>query len=348
MVVLAIALVVGVLVVVWFMMGFRSSKSRRNLAEEVYEMDDVRMEIEKGHIPHVGTYTHVMFSDDGQEENNAVIELLNCIDEAKRVPDEVYMLMLRLCMTANEMNVDTGDVGNMRWPPGMVQVASLRATASKRPEVFGKMLLAHVEGDLGVPIVVIRGTSSTQDWLCDAQIKKEPLSVILQDSKLKGSVHVGFGYLYRSMCRQIIECLLRVANTQGGLENVIVTGHSLGAAIATLAAYHIHKWSQGRLRVMLFTFGSPRVGDKAFAKDFSSITGIHSLRVVNEKDYVTEIPPNINGYAHVHYKVSVDISPRTVGLPDDYSEHNLYTYMFSFDPDAQDIVCATEFLSIKS
>ena len=67
-----------------------------------------------------------------------------------------------------------------------------------------------------------------------------------------------------------------------------MTGHSLGAALATLAADRYGN-VQG-----VYTFGSPRVGDGAFKKNFE----VEAYRIVNNKDIVTRVPPP-GRYKHV-------------------------------------------------
>jgi len=66
------------------------------------------------------------------------------------------------------------------------------------------------------------------------------------------------------------------------------TGHSLGAALATLAADRYGN-VQG-----LYTFGSPRVGDQDFKADFK----VNTYRFVNNSDIVTRVPPP-SMYCHV-------------------------------------------------
>jgi pimeloyl-ACP methyl ester carboxylesterase len=62
-------------------------------------------------------------------------------------------------------------------------------------------------------------------------------------------------------------------------------GHSLGAALATLAAYKYRDRAQG-----LYTFGSPRVGNGSFANALiSSLPNI--CRFVHHRDFVTTVPP---------------------------------------------------------
>jgi len=60
-----------------------------------------------------------------------------------------------------------------------------------------------------------------------------------------------------------------------------LTGHSLGAALATLAAARLGA-VQG-----LYVFGSPLVGDRAFADAFP----VRAFRIVHHRDIVARVPP---------------------------------------------------------
>jgi hypothetical protein len=66
------------------------------------------------------------------------------------------------------------------------------------------------------------------------------------------------------------------------------TGHSLGAALATLAADR-YPHAQG-----LYNYGSPRVGDDKFKENFK----VTSFRMVNNSDIATRVPPP-GFYEHV-------------------------------------------------
>lgn len=76
------------------------------------------------------------------------------------------------------------------------------------------------------------------------------------------------------------------------------TGHSLGAAIATLAAYEFHRL-ESRAPVALYTFGSPRSGGTDFARYVGSNTEYQIYRIVNSADIVTRVPPLFFGFRHV-------------------------------------------------
>lgn len=101
-----------------------------------------------------------------------------------------------------------------------------------------------------------------------------------------GLVHEGFAKAVRALKPQIIEWLGR-AKPDGS--KLILTGHSLGAAMATLAAT---MWRPA----WLVTIGSPRVGDPAFV---ASVAATHTVRFVDCCDAVTEVPLEFGGYRHV-------------------------------------------------
>jgi triacylglycerol lipase len=79
------------------------------------------------------------------------------------------------------------------------------------------------------------------------------------------------------------------------------TGHSLGAAAATVAAVMCEQ--SGTHVSGLYTYGSPRVGDADFAASFRGFfpgdAGRDYQRFVNERDLVTRVPPEPFGYRHV-------------------------------------------------
>ncbi|GMT04641.1 hypothetical protein PENTCL1PPCAC_26815, partial [Pristionchus entomophagus] len=86
--------------------------------------------------------------------------------------------------------------------------------------------------------------------------------------------------------------------------SLILTGHSLGGALASLAAAQTVKIGRCSVsQVKLYTFGQPRVGTYQFSKNFDDL-GIESYRIVHGSDAVPALPPckknkkipaNVNG-----------------------------------------------------
>jgi len=141
-------------------------------------------------------------------------------------------------------------------------------------------------GPDGSRYVAFRGTQAGKwrDLLSDLNAKLEPFAG-------ETKVHLGFLKAYRSLERQIGDWLAE--NAAGPL---IATGHSLGAAMATvMAAAHPE--------ATLVTFGSPRVGNAAFAAGFAGRT---VRRYVDCADFVTTVPPELIGYIHIGEPLYID------------------------------------------
>ena len=137
--------------------------------------------------------------------------------------------------------------------------------------------------------VVYRGTQSTQDWIDDFQFKK------INYDELSCQVHKGF---YEGEQSVITEVLTEVYNLHElyPTYRIVVTGHSLGAALATLTAYDI---VQSGLNVQLINFGCPRIFDKACAKYASNIIN-KIVRVTHYKDIVPHVPLMSMDYYHTY------------------------------------------------
>ena len=105
------------------------------------------------------------------------------------------------------------------------------------------------------------------------------------------AVHAGFQAALNEVWEEASEKLARYREET---ENeIFFTGHSLGAALATLA---ISRSSGGN--ASLYTFGSPRVGNRAFAERLGSRAGLGQFRLVDRNDLVTRVPAALFWYAH--------------------------------------------------
>ena len=126
-----------------------------------------------------------------------------------------------------------------------------------------------------------------RDWLTDARFARRGFD----DA---GRVHAGFG-----------AALERI---WPGLESVLAqaprwwcTGHSMGAALAALAAVRIGR--RGNTLAALATFGQPRTGCANFALRLDALP---CVRVVNACDLVPRMPPERLGFAHAGTLLHLD------------------------------------------
>ncbi|MFA0248116.1 lipase family protein [Vibrio sp. 10N.261.45.A4] len=125
-------------------------------------------------------------------------------------------------------------------------------------------------------VLAFRGTEATS--LND--IKSDAKATITK-CKSPGKVHEGFHEAFESVEEELGVALSKLTEAKP----LFITGHSLGGALATIAAKRL-KFDFGI--AACYTFGSPRVGDKEWISTIK--TPIY--RVVNAADSVTMLPPN--------------------------------------------------------
>ena len=135
-------------------------------------------------------------------------------------------------------------------------------------------------------MIVFRGTQPNELSDIIADIKAWP-----SESDTVGNVHSGFKGELDKIYPDISNWL------KNKNKNLVITGHSLGAAMATLFA---SRQETKDYDVKLYTFGSPRVGNDEWAEQFANI---EAYRFVNNNDIVCTVPP-FGYYTHVgelHY-----------------------------------------------
>ena len=86
-------------------------------------------------------------------------------------------------------------------------------------------------------------------------------------------------------------------------KDLVITGASLGGALATIAAIELH--SKITSISELHTYGSPRVGDINFSM-FVKTRIPNSLRVVHNRDIVPHVPLISQNYHHISFEVLFD------------------------------------------
>jgi V8-like Glu-specific endopeptidase len=138
-------------------------------------------------------------------------------------------------------------------------------------------------------LVCFRGTESTADWL--SNLKVIPKAV----NELGSSVHAGFWEQFEALRPQ----LERLMSTRNQLP-LLVTGHSLGGAIAALAAA---SWAASRNLQALYTYGQPAVARDRALDQLADALGGRYHRLVNNSDIVPRVPP---GYRHAGHLLHFD------------------------------------------
>lgn len=93
------------------------------------------------------------------------------------------------------------------------------------------------------------------------------------------------------ICKNIFDY---ISNHIDEIDDYIVCGHSLGAAVATLCAFHIEKVFPGRVKC-LYSFASPMIGNQNFANVFNPLLEEKTFRIANVNDSVPYLPGSTPG-----------------------------------------------------
>ncbi len=152
-----------------------------------------------------------------------------------------------------------------------------------------------------IAFVSFRGTQNAIDWQHDVDALYQSYGLV----NGAGDVHRGFLAVYQTL-RESVGASLAAACQ--GCDRLLVTGHSMGAALALLAAPDIAtNILPGKIPALL-TFAGPRVGLLEFHRFFNNLIPI-CFRVVASGDIVPDVPlfvPPIFWYEHVGAEVKVD------------------------------------------
>ena len=133
-------------------------------------------------------------------------------------------------------------------------------------------------------IIVFRGTMNPKEWIANIQARQVDYP---RSRQIQGRVHTGFFRLYQQLAGQVRQ----VAEQLNPKLPCYVAGHSLGGALATLAAADLAtNYADLTRQLSLYTYASPRVGNEAFATSMRDAVP-NSYRVINFADVVPMVPP---------------------------------------------------------
>lgn len=174
------------------------------------------------------------------------------------------------------------------------------------------------------PIVVIaaRGTTSLMDWMCNASAYQTQFRDATDLPVKNVEVHAGF-------YRQFIALLSKLdVDLQKHLKNggkVLCCGHSLGGAISTIAA--LNYGNTYPKQVWHASFGSPRVGNKAFREAYTKCAKLQA-RLKHSRDPVPAVVPPID-YWHVSQETHLGEPDPCSDIPIllDVGDHNMGKYV---------------------
>jgi len=151
---------------------------------------------------------------------------------------------------------------------------------------------AFVGSSTGNIVVAFRGSTNIPNWIDNLNFAKKK-----EYPKCSGcEVHGGFYDAWTSVQDNVVAAVKSEVKSQPSAK-IFVTGHSLGAAMAVLAAAELH-YTQGYPIEAVYTYGEPRVGNTAFKNFYNQGTHL-SWRVTHWQDPVPHLPLQIMGFTHI-------------------------------------------------
>ncbi|KAJ6799157.1 putative phospholipase A1-Ibeta2, chloroplastic [Iris pallida] len=246
----------------------------------------------------------------------------------------------------------TSSVDLPRWVAGAVA-----PWMTQRSSWFGYVAVCDNEREIARMgrrdiVIALRGTATCLEWAENFRAGLVPLESSGEEED-DSKVANGFLSLYKtsrpgvpSLSAMVVEEVRRLTELYKGEElSITITGHSLGGAIALLVADELTTRLPQAPPIAVFSFGGPKVGNRAFA-DRLDKKGVKALRVVNSNDVVPRVPGVLpreelgrrigrpmDGYAHFGAELRVDSrsSPYLKPDADPNCCHDLESYLHLVD-----------------
>ncbi|KAJ3087771.1 hypothetical protein HDU96_004371, partial [Phlyctochytrium bullatum] len=178
--------------------------------------------------------------------------------------------------------------------PKLVMSALATPTKHMNTSIFGRLRAAVTHNETTRTAIVVFGGSDLFDGLST----NLGLWNMTNINGTAAQVNEGISIAYFSIELQANRLLRDALKQCSSCDTVAFTGHSMGGAVATLAAFqHATRGSLGGRRIRLYSFGSPSIGNDAFWEAFNRTGAVASyIRFVNGRDSIP-LAPNVAPYS---------------------------------------------------
>lgn len=174
-----------------------------------------------------------------------------------------------------------------KWPLSAPYVLVSEFSATTPKHVVERFGFVATRSDTRNAYVVFRGTVTLGDWLADAEFGH------VSQQHGWGNTEHGFTSMYDDCSPAILTALRSLP----AFDRVIVTGHSLGGALATLCCADIRATLGAT--TTLYALAAPRTGDQDFAARFNAECP-DTWRIVNTEDLVNNVPLATTAVEELH------------------------------------------------
>ncbi|MEX2461829.1 MAG: lipase family protein [Paenibacillaceae bacterium] len=242
------------------------------------------------------------------------------------------LALLLVCACHQAYNQFKDPAGRFIIPGGYRYVTSFSGKAyGATLETFGYL----IESEDAI-IIAFRGTTSHADTISDLIASQTPFPWLDNG----GNTHLGFTEIYATARMQIIQALTKCDSSK----KLIITGHSLGGALATLCALDL-AYNTKFAPPIVYTYGAPRVGDPSFAAAYNQKIAFNH-RIVIESDLIPLIPPPLyklpsqpKVYHYLHVKGGFALHFLTDSLSKNHALINYFTVIAKYESEYAIYLC---------
>jgi hypothetical protein len=221
------------------------------------------------------------------------------------------------------------------YPKDLIAVKELYD--NKNDPIFGTIFTQTQSDNIWISF---RGSLTSNEWKEDFIMKQESLFQTPQNIKQvqlnflststgeTANVHKGFVDIYTNFRNDLLSTIQQINPDKNKL--IIISGHSIGAAVATLVGVDLAK--SGYKNIVVYTFACPRIGDNTFKTIVDDTLKLPVYRVVNISDLIPNSPlsvqPNLNDptnpymYLHCGFLIPFQINRLSIK-----GNHGIPTYM---------------------
>lgn len=175
-------------------------------------------------------------------------------------------------------------------PANYLAAARLAAEAYRRADLSAGHAQAAMERQGPTCLIAFRGTDEAADWATNLDARPKYVN------RWDGTVHGGFFAAWAALSPSVLAAT-------AGCDAVAVAGHSLGGALAQMAALDLAQ--AGRAVRAVVTLGAPRVGRRDWARAYGAAPGLAGVTVHVRRagDLVPALPFWHWGFRHTAGRV---------------------------------------------
>ncbi|KAH9942498.1 alpha/beta-hydrolase [Epithele typhae] len=213
--------------------------------------------------------------------------------------DDIVSTLTRPAEFARAVYCSTGIADLSCGGPCDALGANVKILANGGDGASTPFFLVASDSDAQTIFVAHQGTEAKQVLSVANDVKfvqKDANATLFPQASADVQLHDGFQEAQGRTADAVLAAVTQ-ALADTGFKSVMVTGHSLGAAIATLDAAMLKMAVPDDVAVDSVVFGLPRVGNQAWADLFDSLFPTFA-HVTNQNDPVPNVPPHALAFQH--------------------------------------------------